>query len=158
MKRLTAEKARVARTIAMFAAIVLMSACGHREVTGTINTTDFVIPAGEVVTAVGDVTINASRKIEIDGTLYIAPGATVTFQSPSVNVPGSVQHSQMHVGWWRRSMFFLNRVPDAVVARVDRMLGRTPNYWNRGSLDCFSPQGRAAALSSSAPKSSAAAP
>jgi hypothetical protein len=90
-----------------------------------------VIPPGHVVTAVGDVTINASRKIEIDGDLYIAPGATVTFKSPSVNIPGRAQNLGMQVGWWRRTEFLFNRIPNAAEGAVNRVLGRTPRYWNR---------------------------
>ncbi len=139
--------------VAMLAAV---AGCGHRaQIAGTIDTTDYVIPAGEVITAIGDVTINASRKIEIDGTLYIASGATVTFKSPSVNIQGSVQNEAMHVGWLRRTEFSLRRLPDEVVARFDRMLGRQPRYWARGRLDCFSPQGRTAAIAASTGKTEA---
>ena len=134
--------------LAALALLVTIAACGHKtQISGAIDTTDYVIPSGQVITAIGDVTINASRKIEIDGVLYVAPGATVTFKSPSVNIPGTVQNLAMHVSWWRRSVFLFDRVPEAIVARVDRMLGRTPRYENRGALDCFSPGGRAASLS-----------
>ena len=139
--------------LAALALLATIAACGHKaQITGAINTTNYVIPSGEVITAIGDVTINASRKIEIDGVLYVAPGATVTFEAPSVNIPGRVQNLAMHVGWWSRSEFLFNRIPDAIVARVDRMLGRTPRYWNRGALDCFSPGGRAAALAATSGK------
>jgi hypothetical protein len=89
--------------------LLILSGCGLRtEISGTINNTDFVIPAGEVVTAVADTTINASRKIEIDGTLYLVPGANVEFESPSVNVTGKVQNLAMHAGWWQRTRSDLN--------------------------------------------------
>jgi hypothetical protein len=43
--------------------LLILSGCGHRAViSGAINTTDFVIPAGDVVTAVADTTINARAK------------------------------------------------------------------------------------------------
>ena len=43
--------------------LLVFTGCGRRsEIAGPINTTDFVIPAGEVVTAVADTTISASRK------------------------------------------------------------------------------------------------
>jgi hypothetical protein len=146
--RPTPDASRNRYRLAALALLVAIAACGHEtQISGAIDTTDYEIPSGQVVTAIGDVTINASRKIEIDGVLYVAPGATVTFKSPSVNVPGSVQNLAMHVGWWRRSEFLFNRIPDAIVARLNRMLGRTPRYWNRGALDCFSPTGRAASLS-----------
>src|SRR5215469_16564614 len=83
--------------------LLVFTGCGRRsEIAGPINTTDFVIPAGEVVIAVADTTISASRKIQIDGTLYLAPGANVEFESPSVNVTGRVQSLAMRAGWWQR--------------------------------------------------------
>ena len=139
--------------LAALALLVTIAACGHKtQISGAIETIDYEIPSGQVITAIGDVTINASHKIEIDGVMYVAPGATVTFKSPSVNIPGTVQNLAMHVGWWRRSEFLFNRIPDAIVARVSRMLGRTPRYWNRGALDCFSPSGRAASLATTSGK------
>jgi hypothetical protein len=145
--------------LAAFALLVMIPACGHKtQISGTVDTTDYEIPSGQVITAIGDLTINASRKIEIDGVLYVAPGATVTFKSPSVNIPGTVQNLAMHVGWWRRSKFLVNRIPDAIVARFDRMLGRTPKYWNRGALDCFSPSGRAASLTTTSGKAVTSSP
>jgi hypothetical protein len=139
--------------LAALVLLVTIAACGHQtQISGAIDTTDYEIPSGQVITAIGDVTINASRKIEIDGVLYVAPGSTVTFKSPSVNISGTVQNPAMHVGWWRRSEFLFNRIPDAIVARVNRMLGRTPRYWNRGALDCFSPSGRAASLAATSGK------
>ncbi len=137
----------------------MLAACGHsREISGAINTTDFVIPSGEVDTAIGDVTIIASRKIEIDGTLYVVPWANVTFQSPDVNVPGSVQNLATRVGWWRRAAFVARSIPRQLSDRLDRMLGRTPNYWARGPLDCFSPQGRIDSSASVPPKAAWSAP
>jgi len=138
--------------------LAMIAGCGHRaQIAGAINTTDYVIPPGDVVTAVGDVTINASRKIEIDGDLYIAPGATVTFKSPTVNIPGRARNLGMQIGWWRRTEFLVNRIPQAAEGAINRVLGRTPKYWNREALDCFKPAGRAAALattSNSLPPSS----
>jgi|GEM_PF-3297975 len=140
----------LACAIAGLTMIALLAEWGHRaRLQGTVTTTDYVIPADEVVTVVGDVTINASRRIEIDGTLYLAPGATVTFQSPSVNVRGSVERIEMHVGWWRRATFAARHLLAAAMARMNRMLGRTPNYWARGPLGCFGPQPAAAAPTSS---------
>ncbi len=37
-----------------------------------------------------------------------------------------------------------NRLPEMVTARLERILGRTPNYWARGALDCFNPLVRGA--------------
>jgi hypothetical protein len=121
--------------------LLVLSGCGHRsQISGTINTTDFVIPAGDVVTATADTTINASHKIEIDGTLYVVPGANVEFESPSVNVTGKVQNLAMHAGWWQRTRSVLNRIPPTIMASIDRMLGRQPKYLARGgSVDCLSP-------------------
>jgi len=147
-----------ARRFAVLVLLTMIAGCEHKaQIAGAINTTDYVIPSGDEVTAVGDVTINASRKIEIDGDLYIAPGATVTFKSPSVNIPGRAQNFGMQVGWWRRTEFLFNRIPNAAEGAVNRVLGRTPRYWNREALDCFNPAGRAAALattSNSPPPSS----
>ena len=122
---------------------VAMSGCNrHAEIAGPIDTTDFVIPADEVVTATADTTINASNKIEIDGTLYVASGANVTFKSPSVNINGTVQNLSTHVDWWRRAMFTMRRFPARLTALIDRILGRQPRYLNRGPFDCFSPATR----------------
>ena len=123
--------------------LVVMSGCDrHAEIAGPIDTANFVIPADEVVTATADTTINASNKIEIDGTLYLAPGANVTFQSPSVNINGRVQDLSMHVTWWRRIAFTIRRFPAKVGARIDRILGREPRYMDRGAFDCFGPTSR----------------
>jgi hypothetical protein len=157
--RPTPEASSKRYRLAALALLAAIAACGHTpQISGAIDTTDYEIPSGQVITAIGDVTINASRKIEIDGVLYVAPGATVTFKSPSVNVTGTVQNLAMRVGWWRRSEFLFNRIPDAIVARVDRMLGRTPRYWNRGALDCFSPNGRAASLATTSGKTAPSSP
>ena len=146
-----AHKATLLAGLVVFAAPILLATlpgCAPKpRIAGTINTTDYVIGAGQVVTAVGDVTIIASHRIDIYGVLEVAHGATVRFKSPTVNIPGTLQYQDMYVGWWLRSKFLLNRVPEMVTARLDRMLGRTPHYWARGVLDCFNPVGRAAALS-----------
>jgi hypothetical protein len=114
--------------------------CAHKsQIAGTINTRDFVIPAGEVVIAVDNVTINASHMVKVDGALYVAPGASVVFRSPSIDVPGIVQNMSAHVSWWRRTQFVMSMIPQDISQRADRLLGRTPNYWNRGRLDCISP-------------------
>ena len=125
--------------------IALNSGCNRSsEIAGPIDTTDFVIPAGETVTATAETIITATNKIEIDGTLYVAPGANVTFKSPSVNINGTVQNLSTYVSWWRRTQFTMRRLPDLVTARIDRLLGRQPRYLNRGPLDCFSPASRTA--------------
>ena len=145
------HKAALLGGLAVFAAPMLLAAlygCAPKpSITGTVNTTDYVIAAGQVVTAVGDVTIIASHRIDIYGVLEVAHGATIRFKSPTVNISGEVQYQDRHVGWWLRSKFLLNRIPETARARLDRILGRTPNYWARGGLDCFNPGGRAAALS-----------
>jgi len=128
-----------------FALLLTIAACGRRaDIAGPIETTDFVIPADETVTATADTTINASNKIEIDGTLYIAPGANVIFKSPSVNINGTVQNLSTHVSWWRRTAFTLRRLPALITASIDRLLGRQPRYLNRGPFDCFGPTSRSA--------------
>ena len=130
-------------TAVLLTALLDLSGCNrHAEIAGPIDTTDFVIPADEIVTATADTTINASNKIEIDGALYIVPGANVTFRSPSVNINGTVQNLSMHVNWWRRVAFTMRRLPDLVTARIDQMLGRQPRYLNRGPFDCFGPTSR----------------
>lgn len=146
-----AHKAAVLTGLAVFAAPMLFATlpgCAPRpSIAGTINTTDYVIAAGQVVTAVGDVTIIASHRIEIYGVLEVAHGATVRFKSPTVNISGKVQYQDRYVGWWLRSKFLLNRLPEIVTAALDRAVGRTPNYWARGALDCSSPVSRDGALS-----------
>lgn len=120
--------------------IAFTMGCAHKsQIAGTINTKDFVIPAGEVVIAVDHVTINASHMVKVDGALYVAPGASVVFRSPSIDVPGIVQNMSAHVSWWRRTQFVMRMIPQDISQRADRLLGRTPNYWNRGRLDCISP-------------------
>jgi hypothetical protein len=141
------EKGSGVRLICITAVLPLflltLTSCGRRaQIAGPIDTTDFVIPKGKVVTATADTTINASRKIEIDGTLYVASGVNVTFESPSVNVPGTVQNLAMRVSWWERAEFTLVRIPTIVTARIDQIWGRQPRYLDRGSLDCFSPTSR----------------
>ena len=132
-------------TAVLVLALFGLTNCGHRaDIAGPIDTTDFVIPAGATVTATADTTINASNKIQIDGTLYIAPGANVTFKSPSVTINGTVQNLATRVTWWGRTAFTMRRLPDLITARVDRLLGREPAYLDRGPLDCFSPQSRIA--------------
>ena len=141
-------RARLAGLLAALTLLVVLPGCVRKaRISGTINATSYVSAAGQIVTAVGDVTIIASHRIEIDGVLEVAHGATVTFQSPTVNIPGTVQNQDTYVGWWVRSKFLLNRLPGILSARLDRMLGRAPNYWGRGTLDCFNPVGRATALS-----------
>ncbi|MGO9450894.1 MAG: hypothetical protein ACLQDV_07595 [Candidatus Binataceae bacterium] len=123
--------------------LLTLASCGRRaEIAGLIDTTNFVIPEGEVVTATADTTIKASRKIEIDGTLYLASGANVTFESASVNVTGRVQNLAMRVGWWQHAEVTLVLIRKIVTARIERILGRQPRYLDRGPLDCFSPTSR----------------
>ena len=120
--------------------IAFTTGCAHKsQIAGTINTKDFVIPAGEVVIAVNNVTINASHMVKVDGALYVVPGASVVFKSPSIDVSGIVQNMSAHASWWRRTQFVMRTIPQDISRRVDRLLGRTPNYWNRERLDCFSP-------------------
>jgi hypothetical protein len=61
------------------------------EVQGLIVTRDFVIPAGQAVTAVQDTMILASGKIAIYGTLLVRPGMKVSFRSPTVDVQGKIE-------------------------------------------------------------------
>jgi hypothetical protein len=68
------------------------------EIKGLIMTRDFVIPAGQSVTAVQDTMILASRKIEIYGTLFVSPGMNVTFRSPTVDIQGNIQHIPSLIG------------------------------------------------------------
>lgn len=120
--------------------IVFTVGCAHKsQIAGTINTKDFVIPAGEVVIAVDNVTINASHMVKVDGALYVASGASVVFRSPSIDVPGIVQNMSAHVSWWRRTEFVIRMIPQDISQLADRLWGRTPDYWNRGRLDCISP-------------------
>jgi hypothetical protein len=63
-----------------------------REISGLIETRDFVIPAGQTIIAVQDTMILASHRIAIYGTLIADPGVEVTFKSPSVSVEGHVRH------------------------------------------------------------------
>jgi hypothetical protein len=59
---------------------------------GTINTTRFTIPAGQSRTVTGDLTINASDAIDIDGTLVIPPGVNVNLWSAGdIDLDGVLQ-------------------------------------------------------------------
>src|SRR5271166_3910642 len=46
---------------------------------GVMNTVDMVIPAGMTATVTSNLTVFASGKIEIDGTLQVAAGARLAF-------------------------------------------------------------------------------
>jgi hypothetical protein len=77
--------------------------------------------------------------VKVDGALYVVPGASVVFKSPSIDVSGIVQNMSAHASWWRRTQFVMRTIPQDITQRMDRLFGRTPNYWNRDRLDCFSP-------------------
>lgn len=112
--------------VALFIAFTV--GCTHKsQIAGTINTKDFVIPAGEVVIAVTNVTINASHMVKIDGALYVVPGANVVFRSPSIDVSGIVQNMSAHVDWWSHTQFVLRMIPREISDRLYGLLGRTPN-------------------------------
>jgi hypothetical protein len=68
----------------------------------------------------------------------VASGASVVFRSPSIDVPGIVQNMSAHVSWWRRTEYVMRMIPQDISQRADRLLGRTPNYWNRARLDWIS--------------------
>jgi hypothetical protein len=61
------------RATGWMAALLLIAftvGCAHKsQIAGTSNTKDLVIPAGEVVIAVDNVTINASHMVKVDGAL-----------------------------------------------------------------------------------------
>lgn len=80
--------------LALLLIVILMpgGAKKSHEIQGLIVTRDFVIPAGQSVTAVQDTMILASRRIQIYGTLFVRPGMKVSFRSPTVNVQGKIEH------------------------------------------------------------------
>jgi hypothetical protein len=78
--------------------------------------------------------------------LYVVPGASVVFNSPSIDVSGIVQNLSAHVTWWGHTQFVMRMIPGEISQRMDRLLGRTPNYWNRARLDCVSPASQSAQL------------
>ena len=120
--------------------MVVAAGCGRGgELRGTIVTRDFVIPAGTVMTARGDVRIEASRKIEIAGTLYELGTANVVFRAPVVTITGQVRKLSTRVGWWRQARFSASTMPARIRHALAVSLGLTPKYWPRGQLDCFSP-------------------
>jgi hypothetical protein len=49
----------------------------ENPISGEITGADFIIPAGQTRTAVGDLTVRTTNSIVIDGTLLIVPGSTV---------------------------------------------------------------------------------
>ena len=71
--------------------------------------------------------------------MYVVPGASVVFRSPSIDVSGIVQNMSVHVSWWGHTQLVLRNIPGEISQRLDRLLGRTPNYWNRARLDCLTP-------------------
>src|SRR5580704_3487040 len=85
------QTALLARMV-FFAAPILLAAlpgCAPTpkpRIAGTVNTTDYVIAAGQVVTAVCDVSIIASHRIVIYGVLEVAHDAIVRVTSPTVNI------------------------------------------------------------------------
>jgi hypothetical protein len=120
--------------------VAIVAGCSRGgELRGTIVTGDFVIPAGTVMTAQGDVTIEASRKIQIAGTLYELGTANVVFRSPVVTISGQVRKLNTRVGWWREARFSASTMPARIRHALAVRLGLTPKYWPRGQLDCFSP-------------------
>ncbi|MGO9347047.1 MAG: hypothetical protein ACLPZJ_11775 [Terriglobales bacterium] len=126
-----------------FAAVVVSIAiavgCARRqELAGTINADDFVIPAGQTFTAIGDLTINGTHRIQIDGSLYAVPGANLEFNSPIVKINGRVQNLAQHVSWWRERLISLRSAKFySWLQRLDPFY-RPPRYWpGRKILDCF---------------------
>src|SRR5690349_13795275 len=61
-------------------------------VQGEITTTAFQIPAGQTRTVTSDLTIRASQNIEINGTLLLSPGASLTLLTDGdLSVTGTIQ-------------------------------------------------------------------
>lgn len=66
---------------------------------GTINTTSYVLPAGTNVNVASNLTINASDSIEIDGSMTVSPGVTLTLVCPNkLTVKGSVKSAPSAAG------------------------------------------------------------
>ncbi len=73
-------------------------------ISGTITTDNFTIPAGQVDLARGDATVFASGAITINGTLQLAPGASITLFTPgAIVLHGSIQpQPTRRATLWRR--------------------------------------------------------
>jgi hypothetical protein len=73
-------------------------------ISGTITTDNFTIPAGQVDLARGDATVLASGAITINGTLQLAPGASITLFTPgAIVLHGSIQpQPTRRATLWRR--------------------------------------------------------
>lgn len=119
--------------------VAVAAGCSRRgEIAGTVNTKDFVIPAGQTLVATSDLTINATRRIQIDGTLYAAPGANLEFNSPIVRISGRVQNLNQRVSWWRERMISLKMSDPYAWLRRLNPFSQAPRYWpGRKVLDCF---------------------
>ena len=85
---------KTVRLLGLLLIVTLMpgGAKESHEIQGLIVARDFIIPAGQSVTAVRDTMILASRRIQIYGTLFVRPGMKVSFRSPTVNVQGNIEH------------------------------------------------------------------
>jgi len=138
---------------ALVVSIAIAVGCARRqELAGTVNADDFVIPAGQIFTAIGDLTINATHRIQIDGTLYAVPGANLVFNSSIVQINGRVQNLAQHVSWWRERLISLR--PAKFYSAVQQLdpFYRPPRYWpGRRILDCFGFSAPASTLPESSP-------
>jgi hypothetical protein len=99
-------RARGRSLIALAIGLSALVGCTRRtELAGTLNVRDFVVAPGQTFTATSDLTINASHRIEIDGTLWVVPGANLVFNSPLVQINGRVKNLAHEASWWRVAIF-----------------------------------------------------
>ena len=103
------------------------------EIKGLIITRDFVIPAGQSVTAVQDTMILASGKIAINGTLFVRPGMKVSFRSPTVNVQGKIDHIPSLIDRLQLAMMSVKSFEQSIFQSQPPI----PETWpGRGILGC----------------------
>jgi|GEM_PF-6285322 len=77
---------------------------GGGSLAGNITTPTFNIPAGTTKTVTGDLTVNASQGIEIDGTLVIPEGVNVALITDGpLNIKGQVTEPAVAVATTRQS-------------------------------------------------------
>src|SRR5258708_158554 len=77
-----------AATFSALALLLIAFGCHKKSTTtglegpnlsGTFNVAEFILPAGTTKTITGPLTVNASGKIQIDGTLQVQSGANFAF-------------------------------------------------------------------------------
>jgi hypothetical protein len=133
-------RARGRSLIAAAIGVSVLAGCTRpSELAGTLNVQDFVIAPGQTLTATSDLTITASHKIEIDGTLCALPGANLVFNSPVVQINGRVKNLAHEASWWRIAILRIRSL-NLIFFLEQLNPWKRKQYWpKRASLDCLSP-------------------